>query len=169
MANLFDDDFDDDIDTPLEPSTPLEYESGEQAFLNGEIIEGFISSHVTWFYYRNKHRQLKVGYLDKSVYEYDEISESEALAIYHAPSKGTWIWDELRLRGTVFGFKKNYRLVTGTTELGEMSEFWQELFGGKTKWSGQPRAWMLTKESRKRHAAIPASGEPPGYHPLFSH
>lgn len=47
------------------------------------------------------------------LYRYDEVFADEARALYRArnTSAGGWVWDNLRIRGTVAGHKKTYRLV----------------------------------------------------------
>jgi hypothetical protein len=42
---------------------------------------------------------LFVRYHDKRIYMYPGISLGDALDMYHSPSKGRWVWDELRWSG----------------------------------------------------------------------
>ena len=44
------------------------------------------------------------------VYRYESISPSLALTAYDAASKGVWIWDKLRIRGTFAGHRFPYAL-----------------------------------------------------------
>lgn len=44
------------------------------------------------------------------VYRYESISPSLALTAYDAASKGVWIWDNLRIRGTFAGHQFPYSL-----------------------------------------------------------
>lgn len=121
----------------------------EDRFLRGEVLYvGAASSNVEsfrfeYFYPDGMPRnQLYVIYKDGSEYEYDGISMSEALLFFRAASPGGVCWDQLRIRGTVFGYKKTYRLVSGS------------------------RVWKSTNSSIARHSEIPPSGEPfAGYHP----
>lgn len=46
-------------------------------------------------------------------YKYWPINESEALEMYRAVSKGIYIWDAYRIRGTKLGHKKSYAKVAG--------------------------------------------------------
>jgi len=45
------------------------------------------------------------------LYRYRDIGPEMAKALHDAPSKGSWIWDELRVRGTIAGYQKPYALV----------------------------------------------------------
>ena len=45
------------------------------------------------------------------LYRYDGVSPDAFLSMLTAGSKGTWIWDNLRIRGTVSGHQKDYSLV----------------------------------------------------------
>lgn len=124
------------------------YASAEAAFLAGEP-KYVISSNVQYFQYLfvypdgTPENELIVGFKDGSAYLYEDVSLEEALTFYHAGSPGGAIWDNLRLRGTVFGFQKNYRLIEGN------------------------RVWHAAgADSIARHEAIPKSGEPwKGFHP----
>lgn len=128
-----------------------------QAFLLGEKT-WVISSNVAWIQYvhhepGNPHplNLFYVGYLDGSVYEYEQMSVSEALDFFHAQSYGKQVWDVLRQRGTVFGYKKPYRLVSGGVN---------------------GRVWFDAGESSQaRHEAVlpDASNVPAGYHPTFNY
>lgn len=64
---------------------------------------------------------LKVRFLDKrqdgpasgrgALYYYYDVSPKMFLAFSRAASKGKWVWDHLRIRGTVSGHKKEYALM----------------------------------------------------------
>lgn len=45
------------------------------------------------------------------LYEYRNVNLGEYMALMKAPSKGTWVWDNLRVRGTVAGYRKPYKLA----------------------------------------------------------
>lgn len=132
--------FDGDLDSP------------ENRFLQGEVTYTPQSSNVAWIQYESGPEGsttgiLYIGYQDGSVYRYFDLTPDDALSLYAASSKGTWVWDNLRLRGTVFGFKVMYEFLDGPSK-------------AKRKWHEAGLA------SRQRHGNIPASGEPyPGYHP----
>lgn len=50
------------------------------------------------------------------VYRYESISPSLALTAYDAASKGVWIWDNLRIRGTFAGHRFPYALFYVSNE-----------------------------------------------------
>lgn len=115
------------------------------------------SSNVSWIQYlaafEGTPEHLYVGYNDGSAYMYSEITPEMALDFLRAPSKGRWVWDNLRIRGTVFGWQKPYSFLNAASD-------------AKRKWHEAGEA------SQARHGAIPKSGEPyKGYHPAdsFSH
>jgi hypothetical protein len=135
---------------PLDISEILDTEEnrflamGERIYVN--------SSNVAWIQYlaafEGTPEHLYVGYLDGSAYGYSEITPEMAIAFLNAPSKGKWVWDNLRIRGTVFGWQKPYAFLNAAS--GEATRKWHE--------AGQ--------SSQARHAAIPKHGEPfRGYHP----
>ncbi len=46
-----------------------------------------------------------------SLYSYSHVTPAKFLLMYAAPSKGTFIWDHLRIRGTISGHQHDYQLV----------------------------------------------------------
>ncbi len=123
-------------------------DSDEDRFLQGEV-HYVSSSNVSWFQWLGFYpdgmvqNQLYAGFLDGSVYEYDGVNMSEALLFFRTSSPGGMVWDHLRVRGTVFGYQKPYRLVSGN------------------------RVWKMSDASIARHEAVPPSGETfLGWHPL---
>lgn len=46
-----------------------------------------------------------------SLYRYRDVTPEEFLSLYAANSKGNWVWDHLRIRGTWSGHQKDYELV----------------------------------------------------------
>lgn len=131
----------------------------EEAYLLGNPVN-VTSSNVAWIQYlwrgEGPNGQplagpelnlLYIGFLDGSSYEYSDVTFDEALDLYRAGSKGKWVWRELRILGTVFGFKKNYRLVEGN------------------------RVWHAAgADSIARHQAVPPSGEPyKSWHPSMNY
>jgi hypothetical protein len=126
--------------------------SAEAAFLSGQV-HYVISSNVRYFQYLFMNddgsplNQLVVGFLDSSVYIYEQVTLEEALIFYRTTSPGGAVWDILRERGTVFGYKKDYRLASGD------------------------RVWHgAGPDSIARHEAVPKSGEPyKGYHPSLAY
>ena len=85
----------------------------EGRFYTGEIQAIITSSHVTGMQYIAKKEQLILSFWNGSHYQYENIGKSEALSLLYTGSKGSWVWDELRIRGTVKGYKKPYRKIGG--------------------------------------------------------
>lgn len=74
------------------------------------------SSNVHSVGYDLEHRLLYVRYLDAAgragpLYGYHDVMPDEFLDFLDAPSKGRWVWDHLRERGTVAGYRKAYFLA----------------------------------------------------------
>lgn len=118
----------------------------EWRFLNeDEWVESPESSNVGSFRFLHKSNELEILYKDGSAYLYSNISEAEAKSLFHAPSRGGWVWDNLRVRKSVYGFKKPYALISAF---------------------GKQRNWMKTPKKRLRHGKIGPEGEPyKGWHP----
>jgi hypothetical protein len=135
----------------------------EARLLGGERID-VESSNVGWFQYFQKDEELHVGFLDGSVYAYYRVPLDTVFQIWRAGSKGGAIWDLLRVRGTVFGYKFEYAFLDGAST---STRKWHEGVPGQRNKKGQ----FLSKsqaglESRKRHGALGPAGEPyKGYHP----
>jgi hypothetical protein len=66
--------------------------------LDGDQIEGFVYDAQPLF----------VQFLNGSAYLYSNVSEQEAIQAAKQPSKGGFVWDSLRVRGTKKGHKKPY-------------------------------------------------------------
>lgn len=69
------------------------------------------SSNVKLFQYDRNKNALYIEFLNNAGYVYDEISPMEAYHIISQWSKGTSVWDNLRIRGTKYGHRKPYRRV----------------------------------------------------------
>ncbi len=122
-------------------------DTDEDRFLRGEV-KYVQSSNVEFFQYLyfsgegTLLQQLVVGFLDGSSYIYEGVSLSEALLFFRTSSPGGQVWTTLRVRGTVFGYSKPYRKLSGS------------------------RVWESTNASIARHEAVPPSGESVrGWHP----
>jgi hypothetical protein len=85
--------------------------------LDGDQIEGFVydaqplfvhSSNVAMMQYHKDAQKLLVEFLNGSAYLYSNVSEQEAIQAAKQPSKGGFVWDSLRVRGTKKGHKKPY-------------------------------------------------------------
>lgn len=110
---------------------------------SGEWFDGFSSSNVQAIQYHSDDQRLLIQYLDGSMYAYHPVSMGLAMSLYGASSKGTWVWDNLRVRGTVFGYQIPYELLSGPS---------QRTLGKEA------RHWMRTQESRRKHGEILPSG-----------
>lgn len=91
--------------------------------LTGNEVEDFVlngkpfpvhSSNVAGFKYDLKRQVLTVSFLAKrgrpgGVYEYYDVTPQEAIHMAKALSKGSAVWDTLRIRGTRTGHRKKYR------------------------------------------------------------
>ena len=56
-------------------------------------------------------RTLEIQYDDGSTWAYDPVSRDEATDYLLAPSKGTWMWDHVRVRGSKHAHQKNARQI----------------------------------------------------------
>jgi hypothetical protein len=56
-------------------------------------------------------REGRVRQFGGSLYGYRGVTPEEFLRFLDAPSKGGWVWDNLRVRGTASGHKKDYFLA----------------------------------------------------------
>lgn len=74
----------------------------------------FDSSNVERVHYEIDHSSLFIEYYTGWLYRYWPVNEREAASIFHSRSKGVWVWDNLRRRGTKLGHRKNYQLVGGS-------------------------------------------------------
>jgi hypothetical protein len=94
----------------------------DHPIVTGRMVTDFSSSNVYGFSYDVENWYLYVRYKasgDKgsktlsgagSLYRYSQVSPKIFLAMLKAPSKGTFIWDNIRERGTVSGHKYPYEL-----------------------------------------------------------
>lgn len=100
---------------PQEP--PLEFGSADVFLFFETPHVGFDSSNVVSFQYFNQEHRLIVGYKGRrppsevGYYEYLGVTEDEAKQAFMAMSKGGWVWDVLRVRGTRCGHKKPYQFL----------------------------------------------------------
>lgn len=102
---------------PQEQEIVAEYLSkDEQWAYSGEWFSGFKSSNVKSFAYDYKRNALAVEYQGQLFWEYSPVSLTKALSLYHAPSKGTWIWDNIKVRGTIHQHRVGAVLLSGPSE-----------------------------------------------------
>jgi len=78
------------------------------------------SSNVSHAQYLIAEGKMIVGFKNGSEYEYGNISEEEAMIFAQAASKGVFVWDFLRVRGTKRGHRKPYRRVTPGQRIGHL-------------------------------------------------
>lgn len=82
---------------------------------NGAILYVH-SSNVQAAQYEIETRRLIVSFLPKGkspggVYQYRDVTEDEAIGFANAHSKGSWVWDNLRVRGSKVDSKKDYNKI----------------------------------------------------------
>lgn len=89
----------------------------EHPLLTGEVVP-CESSNVHSFRYDYERAALYVRFLGKArgggrgpLYRYSDVEPELFLSLQRAASKGGWIWDHVRIRGTVSGHQKDYELV----------------------------------------------------------
>jgi hypothetical protein len=83
----------------------------------GEMQPGPEDSNVYSYGYNSDTANLYVRFRNEktegpgSLYRYSGVTIPEFRSLMSAASKGGWVWDHLRIRGTVTGHKKDYALV----------------------------------------------------------
>ena len=70
----------------------------ELFFTRNEILY-VSSSNVLWIRYYQDRDVLLIGYRNNAAYAYSGVTATEAASLLFAPSKGTWVWDRIRVRG----------------------------------------------------------------------
>ena len=79
-------------------------------FLDGGLF--FVhSSNVAAMQWHEATSQLMVEFLNGSAYLYDNCDEQVAVAALNAMSKGQFIWDEMRVRGSKTAHKRPYKKI----------------------------------------------------------
>lgn len=96
------------IDTPI--TTPT---TEQPPLPSNSWVRGFYSSNVRRYRYNPSSATLDVQYKGKkgapdTAYRYWNVSVPEAIAMHAAASKGTWVWDSLRIRGSRTLHRKPY-------------------------------------------------------------
>lgn len=95
---------------------------GKWQSLPAEAVENFVynqeplfvhSTNVRMMQYFIEERYLLVEFRDGDTYKYNDVTEDEAIKAAKQESKGGFVWDVLRIRGTKFGHKKPYTKVSG--------------------------------------------------------
>lgn len=123
----------------------------KSAFLFGAWMT-VSSSNVAAAQWDEERQVMTIEFHDGSFYEYAHITAGDAESFADAPSKGGWVWDVLRVRGTVFGFNPDhpYTHLSGPSQ-GKIPDQRDEM-----------RRWMEDQESRQVHGEISQSGHHPG-------
>ncbi|MEM6798550.1 MAG: KTSC domain-containing protein, partial [Planctomycetota bacterium] len=109
------------VDLDLDGSGPKRRFPVSHPIVTRELIRTPESSNVYGFRYDIDRSTLYVRYLQATasgggktmgpLYGYSNVPPDVFLAMIDAPSKGTFIWDRIRIRGTVSGHRYDYRLV----------------------------------------------------------
>jgi hypothetical protein len=68
----------------------------------------FSSSNVAMARYLEDTQTLLIGFHNGAIYGYEPVSTWMAKSFWTAASKGTWVWDHLRKRGTRYGHHVDY-------------------------------------------------------------
>jgi len=80
-------------------------------FLFNEVPLVVNSTNVSNVTYFPKEGKLLVQFLNGGKYLYSQISEAEALSFVQAQSKGIWVWNNLRVRGSRTAHRKPWTKV----------------------------------------------------------
>lgn len=80
-----------------------------EEFLHHGLLVFVNSSNVAAAQYFPGQQALMIEYLDGAAWMYDPIDEPMAEQFMLAPSKGTWVWDHIKVRGTVHQHQCNAR------------------------------------------------------------
>ena len=70
------------------------------------------SSNVVMAQYFPDDEKMLVEFKNEASYLYSDVSQEEALDFAKANSKGEWVWDHLRIRGSKTGHQKKYVKVS---------------------------------------------------------
>lgn len=97
------------------------------------------SSNVAEIRYDPDESELQIRFLNGGYYQYQDVSVREAESLARSSSKGKWVWDFLRVRGTIFGHRKPYQFISAPS-------------------SYQPQ-WMRRAGTRALHGQIGPEGE----------
>jgi len=122
----------------------------KSAFLLGAWMK-VSSSNVAGAQWDEDRQVMTLEFRDGSFYEYANCDSGTAESFADAPSKGGWVWDVFRVRGTVFGYNPAhpYTHLSGPSQ-GKIPDDRDEM-----------RRWMEDQESRQVHGEIGASGRHP--------
>lgn len=130
----------------------------------GEGVDTLSSSNVAHIQYKIDESLLVVRFKDGAVYGYKPIFPQEAKSLFESRSKGTWVWDNLRVRGTRLGHRKDYFLLVeghaGQRKWNRSEETAAAHGAEASLQSGQPdpfsgvgkyeKAWPKTNKGRRK-------------------
>jgi len=107
------------VDVPLSTGQTIRLRP-DHPMLTGEVVH-CESSNVHSFRYDYESATLYVRFLGHRrdgtrggpgpMYRYSDVEPELFLSLQRAASKGGWVWDHLRIRGTISGHQKDYELV----------------------------------------------------------
>lgn len=96
------------------------------AFVEGFLLDADLfpvhSTNVAIAQYHHETNQLMLEFLNGAAYLYSNVTIDEAFDFARAPSKGIWVWNNLRVRGSKTGYKKPYVRLRGGTILPKLRE-----------------------------------------------
>lgn len=104
----------------LEEEVFTDEEQAQWKPLSPDMAGGFVydaeplfvhSTNVAMCQYYLESRQMMVEFLNGSAYLYDNVSEQEAIDFAKFPSKGAWVWTNLRVRGSKTAHRKPFRRI----------------------------------------------------------
>lgn len=78
-------------------------EGGQPLFVN--------SSNVAMAQFYPEENKMMIEYLSGGAYLYDNVTRGEAISFAQAQSKGIWVWDFLRVRGSKIAHKKPFSKI----------------------------------------------------------
>lgn len=79
-----------------------------EAFLYHQELMPVHSTNVAAAQYFIEDQKMMIEFENGSAYLYSNITEPEALQFAQAASKGTWVWDHIRVRGNPRATRKSF-------------------------------------------------------------
>lgn len=93
-----------------------ELESDFERYMNGEWVS-WPSTNCVGGRYIPESLYMELEFKDGSYYGYFNVGREEAESMYHATSHGGWVWDNLRIRGTKLGYRKEYQWLSAPSAI----------------------------------------------------
>ena len=94
------------------------------------------------------------------LYAYSNVMPDMFLRMYEAPSKGEWIWEEIRTKGTKSGHKKGYALVGIQGNYVPRKADIEAVAGTTLKREVFRQRTVLTSRGRELTSALPSTASP---------